>query len=314
VCRLCRLALVALIAGLCGARTAVADEGGMSFWLPGSFGSYAAAPSDPGWSLQLLYYHANAGAPPTSAFTNGDRIMMGVAERADVLYFNPQYALPPKVLGAQLSLSVEGGVGVQHTSANVLLESPGGPEVSGYQSDAHAGITDIFPMVALKWEHEVHHFMPYVTAGVPVGTYSSARLANLGTNHWALDGGGGYTFVERGSELSAVLGLTGNFRNPASQYTNGLNGHLDWAASQTFADHFLVGMVGYAYVQLTGDSGPGARLGAFKSKVLSVGPQAALLLPVADLTWSVSLKGYWEFYATNRPSGWNSWLTLTMQL
>src|SRR5438105_4152603 len=30
---------------------ALADEGGVSFWVPGFFGSLAAAPQQPGWSL-----------------------------------------------------------------------------------------------------------------------------------------------------------------------------------------------------------------------------------------------------------------------
>ena len=34
-----------------------ADEGGVSFWLPGLFGSLAAAPQQPGWSLSTIYYH-----------------------------------------------------------------------------------------------------------------------------------------------------------------------------------------------------------------------------------------------------------------
>jgi hypothetical protein len=32
-----------------------ADEGGVSFWLPGLFGSLAAAPQQPGWSSALIY-------------------------------------------------------------------------------------------------------------------------------------------------------------------------------------------------------------------------------------------------------------------
>jgi hypothetical protein len=303
-----------VIAGLGAARLAAADEGGMSFWLPGSFGSYAASPSDPGWSFQVLYYHSTSGASAAAPFTNGDRIMLGVNERSDVVYFNPQYVVEPKVLGGQLSLSVEGGVGVQRTSVDALLDRPGGEQASGYEVDAHAGITDVFPMAALKWSHDVHNVMAFVTAGVPVGTYSNERLANLGTNHWAFDGGGGYTFAAHGSELSGVLGLTGNLANPATHYTNGVNAHLDWATSQTLAEHFLLGLVGYGYVQLTADTGAGAVLGAFKSRVLAVGPQAALLLPVGSQTWSLSLKRYWEYYAADRPKGWNTWLTLTMQL
>ena len=44
--------------------SAVADEGGVSFWLPGQFGSLAAAPQQPGWSFADAYYHTtvNGGA------------------------------------------------------------------------------------------------------------------------------------------------------------------------------------------------------------------------------------------------------------
>ena len=35
----------------CLSQTALADEGGVSFWVPGFFGSLAAAPQQPGFSL-----------------------------------------------------------------------------------------------------------------------------------------------------------------------------------------------------------------------------------------------------------------------
>jgi hypothetical protein len=41
---------------------ATADEGGVSFWLPGFFGSLAAAPQQPGWSLTSIYYHTSVSA------------------------------------------------------------------------------------------------------------------------------------------------------------------------------------------------------------------------------------------------------------
>ena len=34
----------------------------MSFWLPGLFGSLAAVPQTPGWSLGSVYYHTSVGA------------------------------------------------------------------------------------------------------------------------------------------------------------------------------------------------------------------------------------------------------------
>ena len=41
---------------------AAADEGGVSFWLPGLFGSLAAVPQQPGWSLTSVYYHTSVSA------------------------------------------------------------------------------------------------------------------------------------------------------------------------------------------------------------------------------------------------------------
>ena len=41
---------------------AVADEGGVSFWIPGLFGSLAATPQQPGWSLANIYYHTSVSA------------------------------------------------------------------------------------------------------------------------------------------------------------------------------------------------------------------------------------------------------------
>src|SRR5206468_13079766 len=38
---------------------AVADESGTSFWLPGTYGSLAAAPGTPGWGLATVYYHTS---------------------------------------------------------------------------------------------------------------------------------------------------------------------------------------------------------------------------------------------------------------
>ena len=34
-----------------------ADEGGVSFWLPGQYGSFAAAAPSPGFSMPLVFYN-----------------------------------------------------------------------------------------------------------------------------------------------------------------------------------------------------------------------------------------------------------------
>src|SRR5258708_24451623 len=44
-----------------------ADESGISFWVPGQFGSLAAVPQTPGWSLGAVYYHTSVAASGAAA-------------------------------------------------------------------------------------------------------------------------------------------------------------------------------------------------------------------------------------------------------
>ena len=41
---------------------AQADESGISFWIPGTFGSLAATPLQPGWTAAAIYYHTSVSA------------------------------------------------------------------------------------------------------------------------------------------------------------------------------------------------------------------------------------------------------------
>jgi hypothetical protein len=54
---------LACVVGLLS-QAAVADEGGVSFWIPGFFGSLAAVPQQPGWSLATVNYHDNVSGAP----------------------------------------------------------------------------------------------------------------------------------------------------------------------------------------------------------------------------------------------------------
>ena len=114
------------------------------------------------------------------------------------------------------------------------------------------GFGDLLPMFAERWNAGVNNYMAYLTGDIPVGRYSSSNLANIGIGHGALDGGLGYTYFDpkAGHEFSAVAGLTGNFENPSTNYTNGIDFHLDWAASQFLTKQLQVGVVGYSTISL----------------------------------------------------------------
>lgn len=294
----------------------LADEGGVSFWLPGNFGSFAAAPSEPGWALPVIYYHGPASANSDKSFTRGGRITAGIDARADFLFIAPTYTFASPIAGGQAAISIAGALGSVHAGIDATLTGPNGGTFSGGENDSRTGVSDLYPTATLKWNRGVHNYMAYLAADVPVGAYDANRLANIGINHWALDSGGGYTYFNEktGNEFSAVLGFTYNFENPDTNYRNGVNAHLDWASSHFFSPTFHAGVVGYFYNQLTGDSGSGATLGDFKSKVSGIGPQAGWFFKVGEKKWYLNMKGYYEFDAQNRPHGWNAWLTLAIPL
>jgi hypothetical protein len=320
------------VALACFAGAAKADEGGVSFWLPGLFGSLAAAPQQPGWSLSTIYYHTtvSAGADVARAreITIG-RIPVNLSAnlsanldaRADLAIVNPTYVFATPFLGGQAAVGLMGIYGRMSTSlAGTLsgaLATPFGtfPFVrSDSISDSVTGFGDLYPQFFLRWNAGVHNYMTYITGDIPVGAYDSTRLSNIGLGHGAIDGGGGYTYFnpQTGHEFSAVLGFTYNFENQSTQYQNGVDMHLDWGASQFLSKQFLVGLVGYLYKEIGCDSGSGDRVGCFQSQVVGVGPQVGFIFPVGEMQGYLNFKGYKEFAAENRPDGWNAWATLVI--
>jgi hypothetical protein len=305
-----------------------ADEGGVSFWLPGQFGSLAAAPAQPGWSAAAIYYHtkvnANGDVAASREFTVGRfsrtlnvNLNADLHAAADLALLNGTYVFATPVFGAQLALGMTSIFGRSQASVDGTLTAAVGNLAvtrSGSISNAVEGVGDLYPMATLKWNRGVHNFMTYVTGDIPVGKYDPSSLANLGIGHGAVDGGVGYTYFnpQTGHELSAVTGLTYNLKNTDTDYRNGIDWHLDWGASQWLSKQFFFGLTGYFYDQLTADSGSLAILGPVKSRVIGAGPQIGYLLPVGDMQGFLGLKSYFEFDAHDRPHGVNTWLTFSI--
>jgi hypothetical protein len=310
---LLRTLVAAAMAGL-APMASLADEGGVSFWLPGLYGSLAAVPTAPGWSVAGIYYHSSVSAGGGADFPQGGEIRVGLDGDANLLALGPTYTLARPVLGGQVALGVLGIFGRSEASVQATLTGPDGSDVTGAQSESLTSYGDLFPQATLKWNEGVNNALIYLTGGVPVGDYDPDRLANLGLGHAAIDAGYGYTYFdpEAGNEFSVVAGMTYNFENPDTDYRSGIDGHLDLGLSKFLSRQVQVGAVGYYYQQLTGDSGAGATLGPFKSRVAGVGPQFGYFFPAGDMQGYLNLKGYYEFAAENRPEGWNLWLTLAL--
>jgi hypothetical protein len=308
------------------ANTSQADEGGVSFWLPGIYGSLAAAPQQPGWSFAAINYFDSVSASGSIAaarevtvgrFNPAVNVNLNVNVNAnlDLELLNPSYVFTTPVFGGQLAVGLMGIVGRNTTGLNGTITAGVGPFTvtrAGSISDTTISFGDLYPQMSLRWNSGVNNFMIYGTGDIPVGEYSSAQLANLGIGHGAADGGIGYTYFDptKGHELSFVTGLTYNLTNPSTNYQNGIDWHLDWGASQFLSKQFFVGAVGYFYDQLTADSGSAPILGPIESRVGGVGPQLGFIFPMGPTQMFLGLKAYSEFDGHDRPSGYSGWVTV----
>ena len=288
-----------------------ADQGGVPFWFSGQFPSLAAVPATPGWSLLLMPYYYSGSASASKDFQIGETVAAGVKSSVPLLLAQPGYAAETKFLGGQPYIGIGWGAGSNRTSVDITL-SP----VERTRSDSITGGTDLYPFASLAWANGNDNWMTYVTGDIPTGAYQSSRLSNLGIGHAAIDAGGGYTYLndKTGLEFSAIAGLTYNWENTHTSYKNGVDSHLDWALSQFLSESWQVGVVGYVYYQLTGDSGSGNKVGAFKSRVASAGPEVGYVFKFNGQPAYFNLRGYWEFGAQNRVEGYALFGTLSIPL
>jgi hypothetical protein len=320
-------ALFTLAALACVTRAAFADEGGVSFWIPGLYGSLAAAPQVPGWAIAYinLYNPVSASGNIAAArqvtlnrFSATVNVSLNANLKANpnVVLVNPAYVFGTPVFGGQLALSMAGVAGRSITQVNgTLTASAGGATVTrqGAVEDARDGFGDLYPQAVLRWNFGVNNWMTYLTGDIPVGTYSSSNLANLGIGHGAVDSGVGYTYFDpqTGHEFSAVTGLTYNLVNPSTGYQNGIDWHLDWGASQFLTKTLLIGAVGYAYDQVSADRGCLQALCPFESRTFGVGPQLGIIIPGASTQTYLNFKAYWDFDTQDRASGMSALVTLS---
>jgi hypothetical protein len=315
--------LCGLVANAWLSKATLADQGGVSFWVPGFFGSLAATPQQPGWSLANIYYHTDVSAGGNVALARefqlgrvpanlNANLNASLTATGDLGLVIPTYVFAAPVLGGQASVSMIGSYGRVSTSlAGTLtgtLTGPGGGGIpfmrSDNISDSVSGFGDLIPQASLRWNNGVHNTMVYITGDIPVGAYDSMRLSNVGLGHGAVDAGGGYTYFDpqTGREFSAVVGFTYNMLNQSTQYQNGIDMHLDWGASQFLTKQFLVGLVGYVYKEIGCDSGSGDRVGCFQSQVFGIGPQLGFIIPLGTTHQGyINIKGYKEFAAKTDP-------------
>jgi hypothetical protein len=114
---------------------ACADETGESFWTPGSFGSLAATPSQPGFSLSSTWYRTSTTAGSEVVRARAIRIgrlEASVAESVsavsispeDLAMITPSYTFATPVLGGQAAIGLQAVYGRKRTTDDAVLNTP----------------------------------------------------------------------------------------------------------------------------------------------------------------------------------------------
>jgi hypothetical protein len=166
------IGFVAATAALaCSPEISHADESGISFWLPGLYGSLSATPATPGWSVAAIYYHTTVNASGAAAaarefqvgrFSPTVNIDLNLAVRgqADLMLIAPTYTFATPVLGGQLSATLAGIYGRNSASIAGTLTAAAGPIVTtrnGFLEDALVSYGDLYPTLKLKWNNGVNN-------------------------------------------------------------------------------------------------------------------------------------------------------------
>ncbi|MGV6805745.1 MAG: SphA family protein [Ruegeria sp.] len=292
-------------------QTAAADESGVSFWLPGQYGSFAALPPETGFSMPLMTYAYTGDVSADRVFQSGNQLRLGLDTDFVAQFIIPTYSPDTEIWGAQPAFSLAFLPSYNSASANATLGS-----ASGSISDSVTGFGDLYPAAQLFWARGVHNYMAYFTGNIPVGNYDPNRLSNLGLGHAAIDIGGAYTYAnpDTGWEFSVTGGVTYNFENSDTNYRNGTSLHLDMAASRFVSETTHVGLVGFAYQQVSDDTGQSPILGDTKSRTFGIGPQIGWFFGDPERPSYFNIRAYKEFATRYRVEGGGVFFTLSFPI
>jgi hypothetical protein len=294
------------------ASPALAVEGGTSFYLLGSkttMGGYLPPPGFYG----VLQNYAYTGSADIDFQSGGVTLSGGID--ADAYYAMPTalWVMDQEVLGGNLAFSLTTPFGGKKLNVGLLTGR------LGLEADAERdnwAFGDPVLGSTLGWHEGNLHYTLGTLVNVPIGQWEFGNPVNIGFNRWVIDATGALTYLnpQTGVELSGAAGFTFNFENPDTDYKSGTEFHAEGAAMLHLSHTFSMGVNGYAYEQLTGDSGSGAKLGAFEGQVFGIGPALDYTFMVGQVPVVTNLRYFYEFGVENRLQGHAGFLNVVIPL
>jgi hypothetical protein len=342
-----RLVLVALLAlgFTCGSSNeARAAENAAGWYALGTKASMAGFVPPPGtYFVDVnLYYEGTASAAsavgvalqdisPAARKLNlqGELLVEAKADVTGKVYYNLPSILwvaPQKVLGGNVGFGAIVPFGWKDVNLDLdaLATLSLGPPINKTftrgqtfsLNDSSTEFGDPVLNALIGWHEGNWHWNVSALLNVPIGPWDNSSSSNLSFNHWGLDTTAAVTWLDpkTGFEVSAAPGFTFNWENPDTDYTTGTEFHVEFAILEHFSQKFAVGIAGYHYQQVTGDSGPGARLGNFKGRVTSLGPVMTYNFNLGKIPVSTQLLWTHDFDVENRLKGDLGLLTISFPL
>ncbi|MER2265445.1 SphA family protein [Methylobacterium oxalidis] len=296
---------------------AQAAEYAQGIYVLGNRGPLAGVTPPPGFYFEneTYYYSGNLGGG--RVFQGGGVVAANVKLDFSANFATPIWVTPVEILGGNLGFSLTIPFGTPNVSAGAVLSSPRIDRIiAGREHDAIFNVGDLYLASFVGWHSGNFHWSTTLLGVVPSGSFQNGQLSNISLNRPALDLSGALTYLDPvlGYELSVVPGITFNWINPATQYLTGTEFHLEWSASKYLNKELSIGLVGYYYDQLTGDSGAGNRIGPFKGRVTSLGGQIGYTFKVGEIPVSTNVRFFREFDVRNRFTGTATYLSISAPL
>jgi hypothetical protein len=279
-------------------------------YRPGEVDLFAGVLAPPGGMLVKHYFmfqDADLTARPNNAPLNVHTHTITYTDATLIIYTTPW-----RFLGANWAI---GTIAQSRIADQTLKVTPArGPTSTQHSTVGGFGDLIVSPLM-LNWNFSRFHLVSALMLYAPTGSYDRRRIIDIGLNRWAVEPDVGVTWMdpETGRHASLFAGYTINTENPSTHYLSGQEFHADFVLAQHLPHGLVAGMADYAVQQTTPDSGSGANLGAFKGRVIGLGPLAGITVPIFRTPVSFSFKYDFEFASQNRSVGDELWLTASIR-
>lgn len=273
---------------------AFAAEGGSGVYLLGSRGAGAGITPPEGLFFNTQLYGLNGTNSIRFPLANG-RISAGLKANAIVSINTLSWVTPLELFGGKIGFAGTLPFGNVKLNADIAAVNRGvSDSIFTYGDPALTGF--------IGWKNGPFHLQLAATAYLPIGDYRAGELANLSKNRGAGDFTASLTYLipNTGFDITNAVGITINRPNKVTSYLTGNEFHWEGALTHKWDNGFSLGVLGYHYQQLTGDSGVGAKLGDFKGRVTAVGGSVGYDFKVGPLPVSTKVRYYHEFNQRNR--------------